>query len=382
MTKLFELGRKTLLVRLKKYLLLAGALAIGLVCAIGVNKEKPKAQVDEIASTQRVFVAAIDMDAGEQFDLTKLRIMEVAEEQLVDAEPIRNLQTINGQFAARRLTVGDPITEQVVQATDQVAVETLKPGYSTVTVDSHLDPLLIDLMESGCCVDVAGIIPAEDHDTLGITRLASNCQVMGVKQSPDPESLQANLTLLVKSEVVEPILLAMKNGDLHLSLTGAADEGDFPSGMIHTLDTLKQSLVVEVDIQPTQPANQQDSPVIQQVTDNSATDVDDNSEQLEALANQVAQQVTEKVVDQVSQRITDRMDEVVQSPSEVAPANAVSQAVTDENYREMEVVTPDGVIRYVWKTRDSEPVIIADEIQETQTSQTENNDPTKIALQK
>ncbi len=382
MTKLFELGRKTLLVRLKKYLLLAGALAIGLVCAIGVNKEKPKAQVDEIASTQRVFVAAIDMDAGEQFDLTKLRIMEVAEEQLVDAEPIRNLQTINGQFAARRLTVGDPITEQVVQATDQVAVETLKPGYSTVTVDSHLDPLLIDLMESGCCVDVAGIIPAEDHDTLGITRLASNCQVMGVKQSPDPESLQANLTLLVKSEVVEPILLAMKNGDLHLSLTGAADEGDFPSGMIHTLDTLKQSLVVEVDIQPTQPANQQDSPVIQQVTDNSATDVDDNSEQLEALANQVAQQVTEKVVDQVSQRITDRMDEVVQSPAEVAPANAVSQAVTDENYREMEVVTPDGVIRYVWKTRDSEPVIIADEIQETQTSQTENNDPTKIALQK
>jgi len=386
MTKLFELGRKTLLVRLKKYLLLAGALAIGLVCAIGANKEKPKPQLDEVASTQRVFVAAIDMDAGEQFDLTKIRIMEVAEEQLVDAEPIRNLQTINGQFAARRLTVGDPITEQVVQETDQVALETLKPGYSTVTVDSHLDPLLIDLMDSGCCVDVAGIIPAEDHDSLGITRLASNCQVMGVKQSPDPESLQANLTLLVKSEVVEPILLAMKNGDLHLSLTGAADEGDFPSGMIHTLDTLKQSFVVEVDIQPTQPANHPDSPEIQQVTDNSATAVDNNSEQLEALANQVAQQVseqvTEQVVDQVAQRITDRMDEVVRNPVEVASANAVSKAVTEENYREMEVITPDGVIRYVWKTQDSEPVIIADENQETKTSQTENNDPTKIALQK
>ena len=386
MAILFELGRKTLLVRLKKYLLLASALAIGLVCAIGVNKEKPKPQLDEAVRTQRVYVAAIDMDAGEQFNLTKLRIMEVTEGQLVDVDPILDLQTINGQFAAKRLTVGDPITEQVVQETDQVAMETLPPGYSTVTVDSHLDPLLIGLMESGCSVDVAGIIPAEDNDTLGITRLASNCQVMGVQQSTDTESFQANLTLLVKSEMVEPILLAMKNGDLHLSLTGAADEGDFPSGMIHTLDTLKQSSVVEVEIQPTHPANHQDSPAIQQVTDNLAPGVDDNSEQLKALANQVAQQVseqvTEQVVDQVAQRITDRMDEVVQNSVEVAPANTVSQAVTEENYREMEVVTPDGVIRYVWKTRDSEPVIIADEIQETQTSQTENNDPTKIALQK
>ena len=76
MTLLFELGRKTLLVRIKKYLLLAGALAIGLVCAIGVNKEKPKPQFDEVVEKQRVFVAAIDMDAGEQFDLTKLRIMD------------------------------------------------------------------------------------------------------------------------------------------------------------------------------------------------------------------------------------------------------------------------------------------------------------------
>ena len=81
-------------------------------------------------------------------------------------------------------------------------------------------------------------------------------------------------------------------------------------------------------------------------------------------------------------RIGDRMDEIVQKPVEVAPANAVSQMVTEENYREMEVITPDGVIRYVWKTRDSEPVIIADESQETKTSQTKNDESAKIALQK
>ena len=51
-----------MLARLKKYVLLVGALAIGLVCAIGLNKEKPEPQADEVVTTQRVYVAAIDMD--------------------------------------------------------------------------------------------------------------------------------------------------------------------------------------------------------------------------------------------------------------------------------------------------------------------------------
>ena len=34
-------------------------------------------------------------------------------------------------------------------------------------------------MESGCSVDVAGVIPAEASGKLGVTRLASNCRVLG-----------------------------------------------------------------------------------------------------------------------------------------------------------------------------------------------------------
>ncbi len=379
----------TLLARLKKYVLLAGALVVGLVCAIGANKEKPEPQAEKVVSTQRVYVAAINMDAGERFDLTKLRVMEVAEDRLVDTEPVMDLQDIKGQFATRRLVVGDPITTQVLQETDQVAVETLLPGYSTVTVDSHLDPLLVGLMESGCSVDISGIIPAEENDTLGITRLARNCQVMGVEESLAPDTLKANLTLLVRSELVEPILVAMENGDLHLSLTGAANEGDFPSGMIHTLDSIKESLLVEVRIQ-------QDIPTVQnsvseqefaqaessEETSQSISESKDSTEQLKALANQVAEQVTEQVTEQVAQRLTDRIDETQQNKSEVAPANAVTESKVDKNYREMEVITPDGVIRYVWKTRESEPVIIAEENQETKTSQNLNSEPAKIALQK
>ncbi|MEE2676139.1 MAG: SAF domain-containing protein [Planctomycetota bacterium] len=371
-----------MLARLKKYVLLVGALAIGLVCAIGLNKEKPEPQADEVVTTQRVYVAAIDMDAGERFDLTKLRIMQVAEDRLVDAEPVMDLRTIEGQFATRRLVVGDPITTQVLQETDQVALETVVPGYSTVTVNSHLDPLLVGLMESGCSVDVSGIIPADENDTLGITRLASNCQVMGVEERTTPDALKASLTLMVRSELVEPILVAMENGDLHLSLTGAANEGDFPSGMIHTLDTIKESMLVEVQLQPEPPEGQtfvKTDPANQTLV--SASESEDRTEQLKTLANEVAQQVTEKVTQQVVQTLTDRMDKDEQDELNIAQANAVTHPRM-KNYREMEVITPDGVVRYVWRTRDSEPVIIADEDQDTKTSQNQDGEPAKIALQK
>lgn len=374
-----------MLARIKKYVLLVGALAIGLVCAIGVSKEKPEPPTKEIVNTHRVYAAAINMDAGERLDLTKLRIMEVAETQLADAKPVMDLQAIKGQFAARRLIVGDPITTQVLQKTNQVAVETLMPGYSTVTVESHLDPLLVGLMESGCSVDVAGIVSSEGSDTLGITRLASNCQVMGIQEASESEALEANLTLLVQSELVEPILVAMNNGNLHLSLTGAANEGDFPSGMIHTLDSIKESMVVEVEIQQEPSADNppiKQQAVVQPEVPNQVPDATDRKEQLEALANQVAQQVTEQVTDKLAKKITDRMDEAEQNKLNVTPANVISQPNFEKSYREMEVITPDGVVRYVWKTRDSEPVIIADENQETKTSQNLDGEPAKIALQK
>lgn len=374
-----------MLARIKKYVLLVGALAIGLVCAIGVSKEKPEPPTKEIVNTHRVYAAAINMDAGERLDLTKLRIMEVAETQLADAKPVMDLQAIKGQFAARRLIVGDPITTQVLQKTNQVAVETLMPGYRTVTVESHLDPLLVGLMESGCSVDVAGIVSSEGSDTLGITRLASNCQVMGIQEASESEALEANLTLLVQSELVEPILVAMNNGNLHLSLTGAANEGDFPSGMIHTLDSIKESMVVEVEIQQEPSADNppiKQQAVVQPEVPNQVPDATDRKEQLEALANQVAQQVTEQVTDKLAKKITDRMDEAEQNKLNVTPANVISQPNFEKSYREMEVITPDGVVRYVWKTRDSEPVIIADENQETKTSQNLDGEPAKIALQK
>ena len=376
-----------MLVRLKKYFLLTAALVIGLVCAIGVNKEKPEQQAVEPVATEEVFVAAIDMDAGEQLDLTKLRVMKVAVDRLLDVTPVQDLQSINGQFAARRLLVGDPITTEVLQDTDHVAVETLMPGYSTVTVNSHLDPLLVGLMESGCSVDIAGIIPTEENDSLGITRLASNCQVMGLNTPVDSDDLIGDLTLLVKAELVDPILLAMEAGALHLSLTGAADEGYFPSGMITTLDTLQQQLTVEVDMPTTNQSPEQvdvkvtesNNPMESGSAEQPVVSTVANQEQLDDLAAEVAKQVS----DQVVQRIADRMDEVQATQNDVKPANVVAQTPTPvPNYREMEVITPDGVLRYVWKTRDSEPIIIANEKQETKTSQVLEGDPAKIALQK
>ena len=163
--------------------------------------------------------------------------------------------------------------------------------------------------------------------------------------------------------------------------------------MITTLDTIQQKSLAQVALQetpqvpvPESAAVTEPMPTVQSEdrTLNSQQQIQEiAAEVAQQVSSQVSQEVSDQVTDQVVQRITDRMDQLKTNQSDVTPAAIVTQTPAKvENYREMEVVTPDGVIRYVWKTRDSEPVIIADEKQETKTSQVLDDDPARIALKK
>ena len=86
-----------------------------------------------------VYAAAIDMDPGELFDLTKIKVVEIAVEQLQDEKPIADLSLIKDQYAACRLLAGSPITAGVLSATDitrvTTAAEETEPVASIATSD-------------------------------------------------------------------------------------------------------------------------------------------------------------------------------------------------------------------------------------------------------
>ena len=97
-----------------------GILLLGLVCTVSVNKSPDAEDVIPIGEIVRVYATAIDMDAGEPFDMTKIKIIEIAETQVDGLNVVKNIGLIRGQFAAERLTVDSPITTDLLSTTESI----------------------------------------------------------------------------------------------------------------------------------------------------------------------------------------------------------------------------------------------------------------------
>lgn len=321
--------------------LLIGILLLGLVCTVSVNKSPGAKKVIPLGETVRVYATAIDMDAGELFDMTKIKIIEVAVTQLDGLDVVKDIGLIRDQYAAQRLTVDSPITADLLSATEPItatpvvaqdSVTSVPVGYGVIAIESYLDPMLTELLKSGCRVDVTALIKDETNRLkIGISRLATGVEVLQTSNEASAGDSRAALTLLVPQETVAAIQLAMDLGTLHLSLTGAADQQDLPAGMLTTLETLRllaAPKIVDLGSPPDATPNI------------SISDVPENEPN------------TPEVVDAPEVAIVDTPEintQVDNPPPEVTPL---------EVYWKMEVMTPDGVTHYEWIKQDSDPTII------------------------
>ena len=93
----FEIGILALLSGLK-VLLADNRLGDWVGLAIGVNQEKTVEQPVEEGETQRVYAAAIDMDAGEKFDFTKLRYWRLVKSGYWIRNQYWNLSRLKGNM--------------------------------------------------------------------------------------------------------------------------------------------------------------------------------------------------------------------------------------------------------------------------------------------
>jgi len=330
-----------LLKTLKIPALLIGILLLGLVCTVSVNKSPDAEDVIPIGEIVRVYATAIDMDAGEPFDMTKIKIIEIAETQVDGLDVVKNIGLIRGQFAAERLTVDSPITTDLLSTTESItatpavaedSVTIVPVGYGVIAIESYLDPMLIDLLKAGCRVDVTALIRDEtDRMKIGISRLVAGAEVLQTSGEAGSRDAQTTLTLLVPQETVEVIQLAMDLGTLHLSLTGADEQQDLPAGMLTTLETLRllaAPKIVDLGSSPDATPNI------------SISDVPENEPNVPGVIDvpEVAIVDTPEIKTQVDN-----------SPQVVTPLEA---------YWKMEVMTPDGVTHYEWIKQDSDPTII------------------------
>jgi hypothetical protein len=278
------------------------------------------------------------MDAGEPFDMTKIKIIEIAQTQVDGLDVVKDIGLIRDQFAAQRVTVDSPITVDLLSAIEPIAatpsevedtVPSVPVGYGVIAIESYLDPMLTELLKSGCRVDVTALIKDEaNRSKIGISRLATGVEVLQTSAKATSDDAQATLTLLVPQETVAMIQLAMDLGTLHLSLTGAADQEDLPAGMLTTLATLRLLAAPQVVDLGSPPDT---TPTI------SITDVPEN-------------EPGTLDVPEVA---------IVDTPETNTQVDNPPQVVTPlEVYWKMEVMTPEGVTHYEWIKQDSDPTII------------------------
>jgi len=326
-----------LLKTLKLPALLVAILLLGLLCTVSVNKLPDAKKVLPPGETVRVYATAIDMDAGEPFDMAKIKIIEIARTQVDGLDVVKDIGLIRDQFAAQRVTVDSPITVDLLSAIEPIAatpsevedVPSVPVGYGVVAIESYLDPMLTELLKSGCRVDVTALIKDEaNRSKIGISRLATGVEVLQTSAKATSDDAQATLTLLVPQETVAMIQLAMDLGTLHLSLTGAADQEDLPAGMLTTLATLRLLAAPQVVDLGSPPDT---TPTI------SITDVPENKPGTLDVP-EVA------IVD------TPEINTQVDNPPQVVTPLEV--------YWKMEVMTPEGVTHYEWIKQDSDPTII------------------------
>ena len=331
---------------LKLPALLIGILLLGLVCTVSVNKSPDAKKVIPLGETVRVYATAIDMDAGESFDMTKIKIIEVAVSQVDGFDVVNDIGLIRDQFAAQRLTVDSPITADLLSATKPIAampsevedaVSSIPVGYGVIAIESYLDPMLTELLKSGCRVDVTALIKDQtNRSKIGISRLATGVKVLQTSDASNLGDSQTALTVLVPQETVSAIQLAMDLGTLHLSLTGAADQQDLPAGMLTTLETLRilaAPKLVDLGLPP------------------NTTPTIDISDSPENQPNTPAVKPGELDDPQVVATV----DLPASGPQVDNPPGAVTPL---EVYWKMEVITPDGVTHYEWIKQDSDPTII------------------------
>jgi len=330
-----------LLKTLKLPALLIGILLLGLVCTVSVNESPDAKKVTPPGETVRVYATAIDMDAGEPFDMTKIKIIEVAVTQVDGLDVVKDIGLIRDQYAAQRLTVDSPITVDLLSAIEPIAMTPavvpdlatpVPVGYGVIAIESYLDPMLTELLKSGCRVDVTALIKDEtDRMKIGISRLATGVEVLQTSSESSVGDSRAALTLLVPQETVAAIQLAMDLGTLHLSLTGAADQQDLPAGMLTTLETLRLLAAPKIVDLRSPPDT---APTI------SISDVPENEPNTPSVIDVPEVAIVEPP------GIGPQIDDL---PPEVTPL---------EVYWKMEVMTPDGVTHYEWIKQDSDPTII------------------------
>jgi pilus assembly protein CpaB len=223
--------------RSKSIVLILIAAVCGTVAATGVSQaiRSPGPAGPAVIETANIFVAAKEIDIREKFAPENVRLEEWPRAKVPEGA-ITNLEEIEGQYARTRLFQGEVILKQKLMGKDEVGAHevTIPPGYRVKSVQVTMASAVSNLIMPGSRVDVL-VFLKQGHgiDKTAAYTILKNVRVFAVNDKVDRnidtegQTISAKtVSLLVKPDQVEKLLIASAVGRLELSLRRPDDVSD------------------------------------------------------------------------------------------------------------------------------------------------------------
>ena len=221
--------------RAKSMVLLLIAGVCGLVASIGVSQVLERNNNNKGGETPmgELFVAVADIDIGAKLDATNVKLDKWPKDRVPEGA-IRKLEDLKDKFPRVRLYAGEPIlTAKLMDSNSGVDNSAKIPdGYRVVSVKVTMDEVVSGLVKPGDRVDVIAFVKKsqEINKTMAQTIL-KDVRVFAInaetERSTDASSgdqvIAKTVSLLVKPNQVESVMLAAELGKLRLSMRKPGD---------------------------------------------------------------------------------------------------------------------------------------------------------------
>jgi pilus assembly protein CpaB len=214
--------------RAKTMILFVIAVGCGLVASIGVSQYLENASGNTAApvETEEIFVAVADINIGEKLDAQNVKLEKWPRDRMPEGA-ITVLEDVEGRFPKTRLYSGEPILiAKLMDSNDGSKAVDIPEGYRVVSVKVSVESVVGGLVQPGDRVDLLVFLrkSAEVPET-GTRTILRDVNVFAIdaetERRVDAEG-QARavrtVSVLVKPEQAEKVMLASELGQLKLSL--------------------------------------------------------------------------------------------------------------------------------------------------------------------
>lgn len=213
--------------RAKSIVLLLIAGVCGLVASIGVSQVLERKGESKDTPMGELFVAITDIDINGKLDATNVKLDKWPKDRIPEGA-ITKLEDLKDKFPRVRLYAGEPILlAKLMDSTSGVDQSAKIPeGYRVVSVKVTMDEVVSGLVQPGDRVDVIFFAKKNDeiaktiaHTILKDVRVfAINAETERSTDAAGEQSVAKTVSMLVKPDQVESVMLAAELGKLRLSL--------------------------------------------------------------------------------------------------------------------------------------------------------------------